>query len=812
MFRPACILVTLAASLNAETWYEAWLRYQSMVIHAHLPATVVTLDRSAPALSAQAEVVRGIQGMMGETLRTSSQSVNEDMLVLATAAELQQAFHIQLAVASAPGSYALQSVRCNKHNLLLVAGSDANGILYGAFAFLRKLVLHEDIGTLDEVDSPRIQVRWVNQWDNLDGTIERGYGGRSIFFLNDAVRPDLSRAGDYARLLASVGINGCTVNNVNANPRMLTSEFIPQLARIADAFRPWGIQLSISVDLGSPKTIGGLNTFDPLEPRVAEWWKNKVDEIYRAIPDFGGFTLKADSEGQVGPSAYGRTHADAANVLAVALAPHGGIVVYRGFVYNHHMDWRDPKNDRARAAYDNFHPLDGRFAQNAAVQIKYGPIDFQVREPISPLLAGLPSTNKTLELQITQEYLGQQRHVCYLVPMWKEILGSELVKKNPLFGIVGVANVGLDSTWLGSDLALANLYGFGRLAWNADLPAERITDEWTRMTFGDDAQVVNTVTAIQLQSWRTYEGYTGVLGLQTLTDILHSHYQPNVSAAEHNGWGQWIHADDKGIGMDRTAATGTGYIAQYPPELANRFESLQTTPDNLLLFMHHVPYTYLLHSGDTVIQYIYDSHYNFSAEAQHFPEWWRALRGRVDDQRFNAVLAKLDYQAGDAIVWRDSICKWFLRESGIPDQYGRVGHYPDRVEAESMRLLGYQKIDITPSENASGGQGTTCPSSEETCTAEFTFNGSPGWYTVNVQYFDENTGAAQFRVLVNEQTVDAWTADLWLPSSEPNGDTSVRRSVRKIALRPGDRKRVEGAPQAGDGAALDYIAVEKTSD
>ncbi len=329
-----------------------------------------------------------------------------------------------------------------------------------------------------------------------------------------------------------------------------------------------------------------------------------------------------------------------------------------------------------------------------------------------------------MELQITQEYTGQQRHICYLVPMWKQILDFNLhangadtpVKEivagrtfhRPLGGLVGVANVGSDLNWLGNDLAVANLYGFGRLAWNPDLSAREITEDWTRLTFGDDARVIDTIIKLELESWPVYEGYTGPLGVGTLTDILHGHYGPGIESAERNGWGQWIRADHQGIGMDRTVATGTGYIGQYPPEVARMYESLATCPDNLLLFMHHVPYTYVLHDGKTVIQYVYDSHYQAAAEAQQFPEWWRTLRGRIDEQRFNAVLKRLDYQAGHAVVWRDAICTWFLKQSGIPDQKGRAGHFPNRFEAESMHLDGYKVEQVSPPEDASGGTAIGC--------------------------------------------------------------------------------------------------------
>ena len=532
----------------------------------------------------------------------------------------------------------------------------------------------------------------MNQWDNLDGRIERGYGGPSIFFSDGKVRADLTRAGQYARLLASIGINGCAINNVNADPRVLDRTFIEQTSRIADVFRPWGVQLALSVDLSSPKALGDLDTFDPLDPRVAEWWRKKVDEIYRRIPDFGGFVVKADSEGRLGPSTYNRTPADAANVVARALKPHGGVVFYRAFVYNHHLDWRNLKNDRAKAAYDNFHPLDGAFDENVIVQIKNGPIDFQVREPVSPLFAGLRRTNEAIELQITQEYTGQQRQLCFLVPMWKEVLDFDLriegntspvkdlvaglVFHRSNGGVVGVANVGLDANWLGNPLAMANLYGFGRLAWQPDLSAETMIDEWTRLTFGNDPLVVQTISTLQLSSWHVYESYTGPLGAGTLTNIVGNHYDPAPESSERNGWGQWHRADHDGIGMDRTVATGTGYIGQYPEAIQKLYESLATCPDDLLLFFHHVPYTYVLHSGKTVIQHIYDSHFEGAERAGEFVSQWKALRGHIDEERYNAVLTLLQYQAGEAAVWRDTICDWAYHLSGIPDQKERFGRGP----------------------------------------------------------------------------------------------------------------------------------------
>jgi alpha-glucuronidase len=406
----------------------------------------------------------------------------------------------------------------SNHSVLLVAGRTPAGVLYATFALLKRIALGRPITNLHVVDNPYAPIRWVNQWDNLDGTIERGYTGLSLFFEHNHVRSDLSRASGYARLLASIGINSCTVNNVNANPRVLSTDFIPELKRIADVFRPWAVRLSISVDLGSPKTLGGLDTFDPLDKSVTAWWQKKVDEIYAAIPDLAGFVLKADSEGRVGPSTYARTHAEAANVLAAALKPHGGVVIYRGFVYNHHMDWHDLKNDRARAAYDNFHPLDGQFADNAAVQIKYGPIDFQAREPANPLFGGLKRTNETLELQITQEYTGQQRHLCFLVPMWKEMLDFDLrIDNQPtplkalasgkifhqqLGGLVGVSNAGIDESWMGNELALANLYGFCRVSELLTFVSENLTQSFRISDTGPRCRLRKSCCAVSASPFR----------------------------------------------------------------------------------------------------------------------------------------------------------------------------------------------------------------------------------------------------------------------------------------------------------------------
>ena len=822
---PTLWAMTAAGCLHAETGASAWLRYAALdeagarAHRANLPAVVTSLSDSAVVASARQEWIRGIRGMLGRTPRAEDRVPKEPAVVLGTLDDIRKrAPQFSVAAELEPDAFWLRTVEANGLRYTVVTAANDRGVLYGTFALLRKIDLGESIIDLDEKQTPYAPVRWVNQWDNLDGSIERGYGGRSIFWENGHARPDLTRVGEYARLLASLGINGCSLSNVNADPRLLSASLLPDVARIAAAFRPWGVRVALSVDFGSPKTLGGLDTFDPLEARVAAWWKAKADEIYAAVPDLGGFVLKADSEGRVGPSAYGRTHADAANVVARALAPHGGLLFYRGFVYDHHMDWRNLKNDRARAAYDNFQPLDGQFDANVIIQIKNGPIDFQVREPASPLFGALEKTNQAAELQVTQEYMGQARFLVFLVPMWKETLdfnmGPGTVKAlvagkafhRPTGGFVGVVNVGMDDNWLGNHLSQANLYGFGRLAWNPDLSARQIEEEWTRLTFGSDPKVIDTITDLQLKSWRAYEEDTGPLGLQGLTDITGNHYGVSVEASERNGWGQWHRADKEGVGMDRTVATGTGYIGQYRPAVAKVYESLETCPDDLLLFMHHVPYTYRLHSGKTVIQSIYDMHYDGAAAIEGYAREWKALAGRIDDQRYHEVLAQLTYQAGQADVWRDAVSNWFLRESGIPDAQGRVGHYPGRFEAEAMMLTGYQTVDITPWEAASGGKAVSCPAAP--CAASLRYTGAPGWFTLRVQYFDPNNGVAHFRLRVGSQIVDEWAADDHLPTKKMDGASSTRRTVPGIALRPGDEIRIEGMPDGGDTAGLDYLEIQ----
>lgn len=817
----AALLAVSALLVRAETGRDAWLRYAPVAnngVRPQLPATVVVLSPGDPVMdSAKSELIRGVRGMFGHILRVDAAPGKDPAIVLATVDALKESYP-QFGAPLAKDGYRIGLSKGS----IIIAGANAPGVLYGVFAVLRHLAAGEPVTA--EQQEPYSNIRWVNHWDNLDSTIERGYGGPSIFWDKGTIRADLTRVSEYARLLASIGINACSINNVNANIKAIDRPMLDHLKRVAAAMRPWGVRMALSLDFGAPKSLGGLDTFDPADARVQTWWAYKVEEIYHAVPDLAGFVVKADSEGRVGPSAYGRTHADAANVIARPARTFGGLVFYRGFVYDHHMDWRNLKNDRARAAYDNLHALDGQFADNVVLQIKHGPIDFQVREPASPLFAGLEKTNQAIELQITQEYFGQGRLTVYLAPMWKTVLDFDMrvegkpspvkalasgrVFHRPKGGFIGVSNAGMDENWYGNHMSQANLYAFGRLAWNPDLSAAAIIGEWTRQTFGNDPKVVATVNAIQLASWRDFENYTGNLGLQTLTEITGTHYGPAVEASERNGWGQWHRSDEKGAGMDRTVATGTGYIGQYPPEVARVFDSLATCPDELLLFFHHVPYTHKLHSGKTVIQHIYDAHYEGAAAAARYVDQWKPLAGLVDERRYLEVLNQLDYQSGSAEEWRDSITRWFFKTSGIADAKNRVNQHPGRVEAEAMTLNGYTPAPAVPWETASGGTAIVCP--KDKCEASFEAQvRAAGWHRIRVRYFDRNDGVSHFRLFAGDQVIDEWDAADHFPSRKLDGASSTLRRVPPVWLRPGDRIRIEGAPGGAERAPLDYIELEE---
>lgn len=515
--------------------------------------------------------------------------------------------------------------------------------------------------------------------------------GNRFFYADHEITTDHERVRDYARLLASTGINAIAINNVNVHQfetMFLTARYLPAIAELAAIFRAYGIKLFLSINYASPIEIGGLTTADPLDSDVRQWWKEKAAEVYAAIPDFGGFLVKADSENRPGPFSYGRDHADGSNMLAEALLPYGGIVIWRCFVYNCKQDWRDRATDRARAAYDHFKPLDGRFMDNVILQVKNGPMDFQVREGVSPLFGAMEKTNLMIEFQITQEYTGQQRHLCYLVPQWKEVLDFETyaqgegstVKRvvdgslygNRHSGFAAVSNIGGDANWTGHLLAQANLYGYGRLAWNPELPAEQIAEEWIQQVFGaGNKKLVQTILGMLMASWSIYESYTSPLGVGWMVNPDH-HYGPNVDGYEYSKWGTYHFADLHGIGVDRTMKTGTGYTGQYQGPNVELYESVATCPDELLLFFHHVPYTHVLHSGKTVIQHIYDTHFEGVERAEQLKEAWASLNEGMDPSLFAQVADRLAEQAIHAREWRDIINTYFYRKSGIPDTRGRT--------------------------------------------------------------------------------------------------------------------------------------------
>lgn len=583
--------------------------------------------------------------------------------------------------------------------LTTVTADAPAGLLYGLFHVVRlgESAFGDDLAI--QAHRPAIRRRMLDHWDNVDvhpvmGQVERGYSGGSIFWRDGAITDDLDRVRAYARLLAASGVNALTINNVNVGrteARLLTDR-LDDVATFADIFRPYGIRLHLSVTFAAPMVLGGLPTADPLEPAVRDWWTAATEQVYRAVPDFGGYVVKADSEGQPGPFAYGRSHADGANLLADALAPHGGVVHWRAFVYNHRQDWRDRSTDRARAAYDHFAPLDGQFRDNAIIQVKYGPIDFQTREPVSPVIGAMPATRLAVELQVTQEYTGHQLHVCYLAPLWSEVLGfrfdGDSLDDDGDMGssvaaiagrggtLAAVSNVGDDRYWCGHPLAQANLYAFGRLGWDPTADPATLLDEWIGLTFpagtaNDPLAVRQALHAIMDDSWRTYERYTAPLGVGFMVNPA-GHYGPSVDGYEYTQWGTYHFADRDGVGVDRTRATGTGFTGQYPRPWSDVYESLTDCPDELLLFFHHVPYGHVLHSGSTVIQHIYDTHFAGADEAAAMRDRWRRLTDAgLDAALYARVAQRLDEQVRSAQEWRDQINTYFFRKSGVPDAHGR---------------------------------------------------------------------------------------------------------------------------------------------
>ena len=577
-------------------------------------------------------------------------------------------------------------VKGEKSGITLKA-SDENGVIYGVFAILRKLGARVAVEEISEEAAPSNPLRMMNHWDNMDGSIERGYSGESFFFENDEMYIN-ERTVDYARFMASVGINGIVINNVNvkgAATYLITDRFFDKVKELQDVFADYGIKLYLSINFAAPIELGGLEVCDPLDEGVIAWWQAKSKEVFEKLPGFGGYLVKADSEGRPGPFTYGRTQADGANMLADAVAPYGGIIIWRCFVYNCTQDWRDYKTDRARAGYDYFKDFDGEYHDNVILQIKNGPMDFQIREPISPLLGGLTKTNQLLEVQIAQEYTGHQIDLCYLMPMFKEVLEfrtycsekndtvadvvSGRMMGNKLAGMAAVINTGNDFNWTGNDLAAANLYGFGRLAYNTELGADEIAREWVALTFDMDKASEDKLVDMLMRSRDIYEKYTSPLGIGWMV-TPHVHYGPSVDGYEYSRWGTYHRADHKGIGVDRSDK-GTGYAQQYYEPNASAYNDPEKCPEELLLFFHHIPYTWKLKSGKTLIQYIYDSHFEGEEGAEKLAEDWNSLKDFVDPDVFARVAARFELQVANAKEWRDQVNSYFYRKSDIADEQGR---------------------------------------------------------------------------------------------------------------------------------------------
>nr|WP_304644439.1 alpha-glucuronidase [uncultured Muribaculum sp.] len=576
----------------------------------------------------------------------------------------------------------------DKKGLVLSANNDL-GLLYGSYALLRDNAAGKAIALREEI--PAYNVRVLNHWDNLDGTIERGYSGHSIWNwdeLPDVVSP---RYREYARANASVGINGVVLNNVNASSKILSAEYLAKVAKIADVFRPYGIKVYLSANFAAPMQLGGLKTADPLEPEVAAWWKAKADEIYKLIPDFGGFLVKANSEGQPGPCDFDRTHAEGANMMARALKPHGGIVMWRAFVYS------PADADRAKQAYIEFQPLDGKFDDNVIVQIKNGPIDFQPREPYSPLFGAMPQTDQMVEFQVTQEYLGHSNHIAYLAPMWTEFF--DYVSPSSLKAIAGVANVGNDTNWTGHPMAQANWYAFGRLAWNPQLSSEEIIDEWMPMTLNypenTPKEVIDGLKNMMLNSREAVVDYMMPLGLHHLFAFGH-HYGPEPWCDIKGGRPDWMppyyhRADSTGLGFNRSSS-GSNAVAQYPAQLAKKLDNINTCPEEFILWFHHVPWDFKMKSGATLWQELCNRYQSGVESVETMQRQWTAAKPYIDPELWNDVNERLMTQARDANWWKEGCLLYFQQFSGmpIPDNVTPPVHTLDQLKGIKLGISNYE--------------------------------------------------------------------------------------------------------------------------
>jgi len=684
-FLVGAFALLFAVSARAEDGYDLWLRYkpvetQYLAAYRAETASLVAAGASPTLAAAQDELARGITGLTERKPAVASSVTTDGAVLFGTPSGSNQIAGLHLPLAGLGGEgYLIRSARVGGHRTIVIAANSDAGVLYGAFAFLRLMQTRQTLAGLDIASAPKLEHRVLDHWDNLERTIERGYAGFSLWDwqkLPDYLDP---RYRDYARANASIGINGAVLNNVNAQKEILTPLYIEKVAALANVFRPYGIKVYLSARWSAPIELGGLKTADPLDPAVKAWWQAKVDEIYRAVPDFGGFLVKANSEGQPGPQDYHRTHADGANMLADVLAPHHGIVMWRAFVYS-----ADNREDRAKQAYDEFVPLDGKFRPNVLLQVKNGPIDFQPREPFHPIFGAMPHTPLMLELQITKEYLGLATSLVYLGPLFEEVLRTDTYAKGKgstvasiidgsldgqtETGMAGVANTGTDRDWCGSTFNQANWYVFGRLAWDPNLSARAIAREWAGMTFTNDPDFVGPVVDMMMDSREAAVDYMTPLGVSHQMATGH-HYGPGLWMNDNKrpDWNPayYNRADKDGIGIDRTA-TGSDAVAQYAPPVAAEYGSLDTVPDNLLLWFHHVPWTYRMKSGRTLWEELVAHYSQGVATVAHNRVVWDRMEPYVDAERFEKTDAYLAIEEKEARWWRDASIAYFQSLNGLP--------------------------------------------------------------------------------------------------------------------------------------------------
>jgi len=673
------------ASAQAEDGYDLWLRYHPLpkaqkARYAAIGGAVVNASHSQTANVTRAELVRGLSGLLAKKVTAREAIISNGAVLFGTPENSQTIAQLHLPLEKlGPEGYLIRAAVVKGRKLTIIAGNSDVGVLYGAFRFLKAIQTGEAIGHVDIASAPKVKLRLLNHWDNLDGSVERGYAGSSIFNWWELPEHVSQRMVDYARANASVGINGTVLINVNASSLILTQEWLAKVARLADTFRPYGIKVYLVARFSAPMEIGGLKTADPLDPDVRAWWTHKADEIYHSIPDFGGFLVKANSEGQPGPQDYGRNHADGANMLAEALAPHGGVVMWRAFVYSHEVPV-----DRIKQAYDEFKPLDGKFRDNVIVQVKNGPLDFQPREAFSPLFGAMPATNMGMELQITKEYLGFNTHLVYLGTMWQEVLDSDTFVKGPgstvakvvdgsLFDkkltlMAGVANIGSDRNWCGSIFDQSNWYAFGRLAWDPEAQAKDIAADWGKMTFTDNPVFDAATVSLMMGSRETAVNYMTPLGLAHQMGTS-GHYGPGpwVDSAGRADWNPvyYNRADAQGIGFDRSPS-GSDAVAQYAPPLRDAYSKVATTPENLLLWFHHVPWTYQMKSGRTLWDELVTRYGQGVSEVETMAATWAKLKPYVDAERFAITSDYLRIQERDAQLWRDASVAYFSSISHLP--------------------------------------------------------------------------------------------------------------------------------------------------